>query len=239
MMCQIHCHELKNLSQLPASLPARYRTSRDETEPPARFLPRPPKLSHGWGRWRPRVERGRRPARGCLSAAGTVPSAEGGWGGAPLPALLPQAPPSRPPGRAVGRSRPTRAAAGVGAGTGAGSAGTCPGGDEEAAGALKRCWRRLLPRHAHLLPCSWLGSAVRRAARQDAAPQAWNPGSERRRGSAGRAVPGGRTVPRRALPHRPRPGRGGSTGTAGEKEGSRRRLGARRGEDRGRGALPI
>lgn len=33
MMCQIYCHELKNLSQLPASLPARYHTSRDETIP--------------------------------------------------------------------------------------------------------------------------------------------------------------------------------------------------------------
>lgn len=125
-----------------------------------------------------------------------------------------------PPSLCAGGSCPTRAAAGVGAGTGVGIANTCPGGNEEAARALKRCGRRLLPRHAHLLPCSWLGPSVRRTARRDAAPQAWNPGSERRRGSAGRAVPGGRTVLRCALPRRPggaaaRARRAGRRGLAG------------------------
>lgn len=104
-----------------------------------------------------------------------APSALRGWQAGPLPAPLMQAPPSRPPGSAAGGTVPTPAPPQeLAPGRDEGRAGTCPGGDEEAAGALERCWRRLFPRHAHLLPCSWR-SPLRRAARRDAAPQAPTP----------------------------------------------------------------
>lgn len=186
---------------------------------PARLPPHPRDRCRpeGWtkrGKAGAPPEGGQLPPRPSESPSASCSAARPGRFPLPSRRRLPPALRAAPP---AGPSPPPAPPRELVPGRAEGRAGTCPGGDEQAAGALERCWRRLLPRHAHLLPCSWR-SPVRRAARRDAAPQAPTPKRPPLPAApASRLRRAGwhRSAPLRALPHGP----GGAAAPAGRAGG--------------------